>query len=145
MSHHRPTTALVAAGVLALGLAACGDDAPAADAPPASATEAPSASAPTTDASGATDASGTTVEIDDFGYDPETVTVAAGSTVTWTNEDATRHTVTAGSEDAPDPDRFDEEVTEQGQAVEVAFDEPGTYAYYCVVHPFMTGTVEVTG
>ena len=123
----RRTTALLTASVLALGLAACDATAPAGDAPTPAAPDA-----------------STSVEIDDFAYDPETTTVAAGTTVTWSNEDATRHTVTAGSEDAPEPDRFDEEVTEQGQTVEVTFDEPGTYAYYCVVHPFMTGTVEVT-
>lgn len=132
---HRSTTALLTAAVLGVGLAACADDPV-----DASGTAGPSTRDQPTSTSG-----GATVEIDDFAYDPATTTVEAGTTVTWTNEDATRHTVTAGSEDAPAPDRFDEEVTEQGQTVEVTFDEPGTHAYYCELHPFMEGTIEVTG
>lgn len=88
---------------------------------------------------------GVDVAIDTFAYAPATITVPAGTTVEWTNQDATRHTVTAGSEDDPDPDAFDLPVEEQGDVVEFTFDEPGTYAYYCVLHPFMEGTVEVTG
>ena len=85
------------------------------------------------------------MEIDDFAFDPDTVTVEVGTTVTWSNEDATNHTVTAGSEDEPLPDAFDLVVEEQGETVGTTFDEPGTYTYYCEVHPFMTGTIEVTG
>lgn len=85
------------------------------------------------------------VAIDDFAFRPATVTVPAGTTVTWSNEDATSHTVTAGDEDAPEPDTFDLTVDEQGQVVEFTFAEAGTYAYYCALHPFMTGVVEVTG
>ncbi len=148
---HHATTALLTAAVLGLGLAGCADDAgdasgtaaqPTADQPT---TDQPAPDQPTSTDTSAPAASGATVEIDDFGYDPATTTVEAGTTVTWTNEDATAHTVTAGSEDAPEPDRFDEEVTEQGQTIEVTFDEPGTQAYYCTIHPFMQGTIEVTG
>lgn len=96
---------------------------------------------PDTDAA----ASGDQVAIDDFAFRPETLTVAVGTSVTWSNEDATSHTVTAGDEDDPDPDTFDLTVDEQGQTVEFTFDEAGSYAYYCVLHPFMTGVVEVTG
>ena len=94
----------------------------------------------------ATDVTETTeVAIDDFRFAPETVTVPVGSTITWSNEDATAHTVTAGSEAAPEPERFDLEVDEQGETVRTTFDAPGTYAYYCELHPFMVGTVEVSG
>lgn len=118
----RSTLAVLAA--LALGLAACSGDDP---------------------ATPATAGGEATVEIDDFAYAPGTVTVEVGTTVVWSNEDATRHTVTAGTEDAPAPDDFDLEVDEQGQTVRRTFDEPGTHAYFCELHPFMTGTVEVTG
>ncbi len=84
------------------------------------------------------------VAIDDFAFSPETLSVPAGTTVTWSNEDATSHTVTAGSEDEPDPQAFDLEVDEQGQTVAFTFEDAGTYAYYCELHPFMTGTIEVT-
>lgn len=93
--------------------------------------------------SSATGGEGQAVAIDDFAFRPETLTVPAGTTVTWSNEDATSHTVTAGSGDAPDPQAFDLEVDEQGQTVSFTFDQAGTYAYYCELHPFMTGTIDV--
>lgn len=122
--------------VLAAALAACSSGA--ADEAPSSSAEVPSATAEAT-------ASDAEVAIDTFAYVPSTVTVPAGTTVMWTNEDATRHTVTAGSEDAPAPDDFDLAVEDRGDVVEFTFEEPGTYAYYCVLHPFMEGVVEVTG
>ncbi len=78
------------------------------------------------------------VEIEDFAFDPATVAVAAGATVTWTNRDAAPHTATA--EDGS----FDTGRLDQGQAGTAAFDRPGTYAYVCSFHPNMPGTVEVT-
>lgn len=104
-----------------------------------------SGAAGTTEAPGSPAAATEQVAIDDFAFRPETVTVPAGTTITWSNEDATSHTVTAGDEDAPDPDTFDLTVDARGQVVEFTFDEAGSYAYYCVLHPFMTGVVEVTG
>lgn len=97
-------------------------------------------------APGVAPASSTTaeVEIATFRFAPEDLTVAAGTTVTWVNRDRTRHTVTSGSADAPRPD-FDLEVTDVDDEVTVTFDEPGTFTYYCVLHPFMVGVVEVTG
>lgn len=86
-----------------------------------------------------------TVAIDDFRFAPASIEVSSGTTVTFTNEDATAHTVTAGSKDDPQPEQFDERVDEKGQTIEWTFDEPGTYAYYCELHPFMEGTVTVTG
>jgi plastocyanin len=86
-----------------------------------------------------------TVAIDDFRFGPDTVRVPVGGTVTWTNEDATAHTVTAGSAEAPATDRFDHDVAARGDTVSVTFDDPGTRPYFCAIHPFMTGTVEVTG
>jgi plastocyanin len=120
-----PTRRFLLAAVLALALAACAGE-PAADTPTESGASA-------------------TVAIDTFAYEPGTITVPVGTTVTWTNEDATRHTVTAGSEDAPDPERCGQAGGEQDDAVSTTFDEPGTVAYYCVLHPFMTGEVVVEG
>lgn len=121
-------TTLAALG-LALALGACSSD--------------DAASPEATSPGQATDAAEAT--IDDFRFRPETLEVGAGSTVTWTNEDDTAHTVTAGSEDAPEEDRFDLEVGAAGDTVSHTFDEPGSYAYFCELHPFMTGTVEVSG
>lgn len=92
----------------------------------------------------ATDASA--VDIDDFAYNPASITVAAGTEVTWTNQDPALHSVTAGTPEAPEPDTFDMDgIEEAGQTVSHTFEEPGTYDYFCRYHDFMLGTVEVTG
>ena len=134
--------------VLALSLvalAACGDGETTSPATDGSTASTESTSAP--DEAGGTGetAADPAVDIDDFRFVPETITVASGTEITWTNQDATAHTVTAGTPDAPEPDRFDLEVAEQGDTVSTSFDETGTYAYFCELHPFMLGTVEVTG
>ncbi len=77
-----------------------------------------------------------TVDIADFKYDPETVTVAAGAEITWVNEDDANHTATA------DPG-FDTGTLAQGDEKAVTAPEPGTYEYTCTFHPFMKGTVTV--
>ena len=77
------------------------------------------------------------IEIADFTYDPETVTVDAGTEVTWTNSDDAAHTATA------DDSSFDTGDLDQGDSNSVTFDEPGAFTYYCRFHPFMKATVEV--
>src|SRR5215210_8604443 len=94
--------------------------------------------APTAGAQGKT----MTVNIKDFAFNPPNITVAPGTTVTWVNNDQAPHTVTA-----TDPaGAFDSGTLQPGQSFSVTFTQPGTtYAYYCVIHPSMTGTVTVTG
>ncbi len=77
------------------------------------------------------------VDIADFAFDPETITVKAGTEVTWTNSDDATHTATAddGSFDTGDLDR--------GRSKSVTFDAAGSFTYYCRFHPFMKATVEV--
>lgn len=87
-------------------------------------------------------AGGTAVAISDFAFDPETIEVAAGDTVTWTNQDGVPHTVTAGSSGAATDD-FDEAL-DAGDSAEITFDEAGTYDYFCAIHPTMTGQVVVS-
>lgn len=94
--------------------------------------------APETDATGAAAAEGA-VTIIDFAFDPETVTVAVGDPVMWTNQDEATHTVTS---DGGGP--LDSGDLAQDATYDAAFDEPGTYAYICTIHPTMQGTVEVT-
>ena len=77
------------------------------------------------------------IEIADFKYDAETVTVDAGTEVTWTNSDDAAHTATA------DDSSFDTGDLDQGDSNSVTFDEPGAFTYYCRFHPFMKATVEV--
>lgn len=145
MRHPVPLTL---AGLALVAMAACSSDASttaADDTPAAAETSAPATTpTPTSDATADASTGAAAVDIDDFRFVPETITVAVGDEVTWTNQDATRHTVTAGSGDEPQPDTFDLDVEAQGDTVSHTFDEPGSYAYFCELHPFMVGTVEVT-
>ena len=76
---------------------------------------------------------------------PHTVTIGVGETVTWDNTDQAAHTATSGSaSDGPDG-VFDTSVIFAGQSASFTFDEAGTYPYFCMVHPWMQGTVIVGG
>jgi plastocyanin len=89
-------------------------------------------------ASGAGATSTSAVEINDFAFNPATIEVPVGTTVTWTNQDSAPHTATA------DDGSFDTGRLDQGQRGSVTFDQPGTYTYICTFHPNMKGTVVVT-
>jgi plastocyanin len=126
----------------ALSLAACGSDDSGSDSTAAGGggeATAPADTAPTeaeTAPSGEAVRSGK-VEIVDFAYSPQTVTVAAGGKVTWRNEDADDHTVTL------DDGSFDSGDIAEGKLKSESFKSPGTFTYHCEIHPEMTGTVEV--
>lgn len=77
------------------------------------------------------------VEIVEFAYDPDPVTIEAGGKVIWINRDSAPHTATA------DDGSFDTETLEEGKLKSESFKEPGTYSYFCEIHPTMQGTVEV--
>jgi len=79
----------------------------------------------------------TDVCLEGTAFGPDTVTVAAGDTVGWTNLDATDHTVTS------DDDGFDSGNLSEGGTFEQTFDEVGDFAYHCEIHPAMTGTITV--
>lgn len=83
---------------------------------------------------------GNQVSIQDLAFNPSTITVSAGTTITWTNNDGVEHTVT--STDGPAP--FDCPSLMSGGTVQFTFDTPGTYTYRCNIHPTMTGTIVVT-
>jgi len=70
-------------------------------------------------------------------FQPNTLTVAVGETVVWTNAGHANHTVTAN--DKP----FDSGNLAPGQSFSWTASQPGTYAYFCSYHPWMTGTVTV--
>ena len=117
---------------VAAAAAGCGEQAErVATAPAEPASSAPEA---TTDSAPAKAA----VAIKGFTYVPARVTVRAGGRVTWTDEDASNHTVTFG-EDGPE----DIGNLREGRRATVTFTEPGSYAYICEFHPGMAGTVEV--
>jgi plastocyanin len=77
------------------------------------------------------------VSIPSLSFDPETVTIDVGDTVTWTNDDNVAHTVTA------DDDSFDSGPLSPGSTETVTFASAGTYAYHCTIHSSMTGTIVV--
>ena len=80
-----------------------------------------------------------TVKIDNFAFVPKELAIATGTTVTWENADDVPHTAT--SED--DPQTFDSGPLDTDDKFSFTFSKPGKYAYYCKVHPHMTGVVVV--
>lgn len=129
-------------------LAACGGDdatAPEASQPESTDTASPeSPEEPPEDASPATGGSQADVTAENFVFSPATVEVAVGATVTWTNADAATHTVTAGTPDEPQRDRFDFRLSSDSPTAEMSFEQPGVVPYFCKIHPTMLGTITVT-
>ncbi len=80
-----------------------------------------------------------TVEIVDFKFVPAVIQVPVGTTVTWINRDRAPHTATSTSPSGV----FDSGSLAQGERFEFEFTEPGTYEYFCSLHPWMTGKVIV--
>jgi plastocyanin len=76
-----------------------------------------------------------------YGFDPAMTTVAKGTTVTWMNASDAPHTVTsdAGSTLASST------LAPSGGTFSFTFMQPGTYTYHCTIHPYMKGTIVVTG
>lgn len=79
------------------------------------------------------------VRIANLAFDPPTITVPAGSTVTWSNDDVTPHTVTAVD------GQFDSGIFDPGASFSWTFREAGAFAYQCLLHPNMQGRVEIEG
>lgn len=122
----RRTAVLALTG--ALILAGCGGDG---ESGPASSDEAgaPAAQEAQTDAE---------VKIASFRYLPPDVTIRAGGTVTWVNEDMAPHTSTLEDDREQDTGRLD-----LGEDGSLTFEEPGSYQYYCIFHRFMEADVTV--
>lgn len=77
------------------------------------------------------------VVIENFAFEPATLTVKAGTTVTWVNRDDEPHTATATDK------RFNSKTLDNGDRFSQEFSTPGTYNYYCALHPKMTGKIIV--
>jgi plastocyanin len=78
------------------------------------------------------------IEIKDFAFNPQTITVKSGEKITWVNKDGEPHTVVSVEKQfkkSPALDTDDEYTVTAGA--------PGTYSYFCSVHPKMTGTIVV--
>ena len=78
------------------------------------------------------------VVIEDYSFSPSTLTLPAGTTVTWTNRDSMPHTVISAG------NRFPKSaMLKPGQSYSSNFAAPGTYSYFCSIHPRMTGKIIV--
>jgi plastocyanin len=77
-------------------------------------------------------------------FDPYRVMVNIGDTVTWQNADNADHTVTGGSAADGPSDAFDSSLMRPGSSFSVEFPYEGTYPYFCMVHPWMQGSVVVS-
>jgi plastocyanin len=78
------------------------------------------------------------VTIEKFAFQPKALNVPVGTKVVWTNKDEEPHTVTSAGELFKSSMALD-----GGDTYSVTFAKPGTYTYFCTVHPFMTGTIVV--
>ena len=79
----------------------------------------------------------TTVKIDNFSFSPATVTVPAGTTVRWTNADDIPHTIVS------DDKSFKSKALDTDDQFTFTFTKPGTYSYFCGLHPKMTAKIVV--
>lgn len=119
------------AAALVLTVAACGG---AATSSPAPATVPPASEVPAS----VPPAGGDAVTIAGFAFDPASLTVKVGATVTWTNKDTATHTVAW-----VDGSKGSGSLTAGGTSYSRTFDTPGTFAYACGIHAAMKGTVVV--
>ena len=81
-------------------------------------------------------ADATAIKIGNFTFGPQEVKIKAGTTITWTNEDDIPHTVVS-------PNNFRSKVLDTDGTYSFTFTTPGTYKYFCSLHPHMTGTIVV--
>ena len=76
-------------------------------------------------------------------YVPSVYEAPVGEPITWTNEDSAFHTVTAGTYDSP-AGTFDSGYMDPYDSYTLSFKAPGTYEYYCTLHPWMEGAIIIT-
>jgi plastocyanin len=88
-------------------------------------------------AAGEVKASATAITIDNFSFAPMQLEIAAGTQVTWTNKDDVPHTVVSIDH------KFKSRALDTDESFSFTFQDPGTYEYFCSVHPKMTGKIVV--
>lgn len=97
--------------------------------------------APLTVASPYNAAAGTrTITIDNFSFMPAPMTVPVGTTVTWINHDDVPHTIVS-----EDQQSFKSKALDTDEKFSHTFDKPGTYSYFCSIHPKMVAKIIVEG
>lgn len=77
------------------------------------------------------------IDIANFAFSPSSVTVQPNTSITWTNQDSSDHTVTFSNVD------IDSGNIAQGKTFTVSLGDPGHYTYHCNIHSFMTGSIDV--
>ena len=77
-------------------------------------------------------------------YVPNVIDVSPNSSVSWTNQDTSSHTVTSGDFTTGPSGQFDSGLLNTGATFTHQFTAPGVYTYYCTIFPFMSGVVNVT-
>jgi plastocyanin len=87
--------------------------------------------------SAAPPAAGAEVKIDNFSFTPATLTVPVGTQITWTNRDDIPHTVVT------DDNTVKSKALDTDEKFTYTFTKPGTYSYFCSIHPKMKGTIVV--
>jgi plastocyanin len=87
---------------------------------------------------GTTSSKQNTIEIKDFAFNPQTITVKSGEKITWTNRDEEPHTIVSVEKQFKKSSALDTD-----QTFTITAGAPGTYTYFCSVHPKMTGTIVV--
>jgi plastocyanin len=145
---HGSRTLLALTVGMVLVLAACGGTTSSTSTQPSqpqSAAPSESESAPASEAAEPSEAAGEeeTVRLAQFAFDPEELTISAGTTVNFVNADSAAHTVTEGTDGTAVEDPIIDEELEQGGSTSVTFDEPGTYDITCKIHPSMQLTITV--
>jgi len=83
-------------------------------------------------------ASGNRIEIKDFAFNPQTITVKSGGKITWINRDEEPHTIVSVEKQFKKSSALDTD-----QEFTITAGAPGTYTYFCSVHPKMTGTIVI--
>ena len=76
-------------------------------------------------------------------YDPETINITTGTTIEWINEDPAMHTATSGSPTNGADGVFDSQILNINDTYQFTFTDAGNYDYYCILHPWMLGTINV--
>lgn len=136
------TKRLIAATIVCLALlAGCGKSDKKDSSSKTTTTAKSSAGSGAATSAGAQASAGDKVQIKDFAFSPKSLKIKAGTTVTWTNEDDNKHTVTS---DASDPAKFDSGDLVKAKTFTFTFSKPGTYKYMCDIHNYMMATVEVS-
>ena len=86
-----------------------------------------------------------TITIQNFAFSPAAITVPRGTTITWVNQDSAGHTIVSDAQGSVAQGAlFTSNALGNGATYSFKFDNPGTYAYHCSIHPTMKATVIVT-